>query len=157
MASFNNSPPGQLNSYYVHLEFSFTSELTYATAVQVIYPGQIVSQRSADMTQWCLQTSDFSSRLYSTLPKLSYFSHQPSFARILHLLNFPATRCAWFQAKTQHKNHLICGLFIQTEQTKHKGRQLNELSFMNLCMMCIYHMTFHLKLSQRVSKILQYH
>lgn len=56
-----------------------------------------------------------------------------------------------------HRHHLTCGWFTQTQQIKHKGRQLNELSFLNLCMMYIYHATFHLKLSQCVSKILQYH
>lgn len=44
-ASLNNSPPGQLNSYYIHLEFSFTGEVIYATAVQATYPDQTVSQK----------------------------------------------------------------------------------------------------------------
>lgn len=34
MAPFNNSPPGPLNSRYIHLEFSFTIKVMHATAGQ---------------------------------------------------------------------------------------------------------------------------
>lgn len=45
MSTLNNSPPGQLNLYYIYTEFSFTSEVIYARVVQTTYPDQTVSEK----------------------------------------------------------------------------------------------------------------
>lgn len=157
MAPLNNSPSGHLNSCYIHLEFSFASKVMYATAGQAMYLDQ---SESKDEQMWLKDAFNYESFvpgyigcLQNCLIVLIIITS----ARILYSLNFPATHCAWSQAKKLHKHHLTWRWFIPTEQMKYKGRQLNELSFMNLCMIYIYHMTFHIKLSQCLSKILQYH
>lgn len=44
IALLNNSPPGHLHLCYIHLEFSFTNKVMYATASQTTYLDQSESK-----------------------------------------------------------------------------------------------------------------
>jgi len=157
MASLKHSHPGHLNSYYVHLEFSFTSKLIYATAVSAIYPGQRVNQKISRYDPKMPPTTRFFFQVTLHTSKILLFYSSTEVCKNFVCPKLLCQSLCLISSKETAQASLNLWRFTQTEQTKHKGRQLNELSFMNLCILYIYHTTFHLKLSQCVSKILQYH
>lgn len=84
----------------------------------------------------------------------------PRHPHVYKNLAFPKLRCHSL-CLTFSKEAAQASLNLWMIHPERRGgtqrQELNELSFINLGMMSIYYMTFHLELSQCGSKILQYH